>query len=205
MELTPDWPSASRIRQPRLSVISLLRVLLHPRPTEPFMHPRERERWMDREGKGSGGQNNFALSANLSRSRVRLSFYVHLPPPPLLPLSILLARLLLFILFPSYLRPRLRSSLNKRPPAMLHDSDVRFILVPSPSSPLTSLAYLAFSAEFQITGRSSFFSLFVSSLFGLRLLRMAGRVYYLLMLRGNVARQRDQDERFENLFQYIVV
>lgn len=124
------------------------------------------------------------------------------PLPP--PLSILLARLLLFILFPSYLRPRLRSSLNKRPPAMLQDSDVRFILVPS-SSPLTSLAYLAFSAEFQITGRSFFFSLFVSSLFGLRLLRMAGHVYYLLMLRGNVARQRDQDERFENLFQYIVV
>jgi len=80
-----------------------------------------------------------------------------------------------------------------------------FSLVPSPSSPLTPLAYLAFSAEFQITGRSFFFSLFISSLFGLCLLRMDERVYYLLMLRGNVARQRDQDGRFENLFQYIVV
>lgn len=80
---------------------------------------------MDRGGKGSRGQNNFALSANLSRNRARLSFSVHLPPPPPLPYSFFLRVYFFSSFFPSYLRPRLRSLLNKRPPAMFQDSDVR--------------------------------------------------------------------------------
>lgn len=172
MELTPDWPSASRIRQPRLSVISLLRV--SPPSTDRAIHA-SGENGRDRQRKGPGGQNNFALSANLSRSCARLSLSMHLPPLPLPPSCP-------FTSFHSFsVISALDPSLNKRPSAMLQDARCAvqpLSSLPSPLSPPTPLAYLAFSAEFQIRGRSFFIPAYFFFFRLARLLRTDKRVYY---------------------------
>lgn len=129
------------------------------------MHPeRTGEIDREREREGPGGQNNFALSANLSRSCARLSLSMHLPPLPLPPSCP-------FTSFHSFsIISALDPSLNKRPSAMLQDLDARFSLS-RPFPPLFLHRLLSRILHFLPSSKSEvgvFLSPLISSFFGSR-------------------------------------
>lgn len=177
MELTPDWPSASRIRQPRLSVISLLRV---PPSTDQAIHASEGTGKIEREGERESDRE-VRIILHLAR------IYLEAAPgyPSLctcrfpLPSSCPFLPIYLFSFFFYHLRSRLRSLLNKRPLAMLQDPDARFILS-RPVSCFSTYSSRVSCIFCRVPNQRSefFFSLLISSLFGLRFLRTDKRVYY---------------------------
>lgn len=162
MELIPDWPFARRFGYPRLGVISL------PRRVPPLSTCRCHsciERIRDERKGGSGAPRGVRRILHLARIYLEAalprypssipftsfhSFSIHLSAPLQLP------------------SPNRRSSLNKRPPAMLRDPGVSDARGSYPATLSRILHFLPSRSSLETKGRGFFFPPSTFSFFGSR-------------------------------------